>query len=78
MLTLPLRQSLLGFPFGLRLPGPFNPTIGTGSHLARLSETYLSDLLIPFTAFGLLTYALFYCFGGWGVKGRGDYQQSEV
>ena len=38
MITLSLRQSLLGqFPFGLRLPGPFNPSSGTSFHLIWLS-----------------------------------------
>jgi hypothetical protein len=33
----------------------------------------MSDLLIPFTAFDILTYVLFYCFDGWGVKGGGGF-----
>jgi len=28
-------------PFGLRLPGPFQPRASTGSHLPRLSELRL-------------------------------------
>jgi hypothetical protein len=63
-LTLPVRQNLLGFrgePFGSQLPGPFNLTIGTGSHLPRLSETCVPDLLVPFTAFYYSIVFVFYC-----------------
>jgi len=37
--------------FGLRLPGPFSPGAGAGSHLARLSAAPLWSLLLLFPAF---------------------------
>jgi hypothetical protein len=62
-LTLPVRQNLLGFrsePFGSQLPGPFDQTVGAGSHLPRLSETCVSDLLVPFIAFLYSIVVVFY------------------
>jgi hypothetical protein len=67
-LTLPLRQSLLPFGFGLRLPGPFGFCVSIGSHQARLSVNLAGNLLVPFSAFSYvikktITQPLNYCQG---------------